>query len=43
MPQAIGMTDRKGLDGYVHLWAIIGRHLEIEYRFNWELHYKKAG
>ena len=43
MPEVFGMTDRTGLDGYVHQWAIIGRHLGIEDRFNWGLHYKKTG
>ena len=43
MPEMYGMTDKKGVDGYVHQWSIIGRHLGIEDRFNWGLHYKKTG
>ena len=42
-PEKFGMTDTNGVDGYVHQWAIIGRHLGIEDRFNWALHYKKNG
>ena len=43
MPEMFGIKDMKGLDGYVHQWSIIGRHLGIEDRFNWGLYYKKTG
>ena len=43
MPEKFVLTDNRGLDGYVHQWAIIGRQLGIEDRFNWGLHYKQTG
>ena len=41
-PEKFGMPDTNGLDGYVHLWAIIGRQLGVDDQFNWALYYKKT-
>ena len=43
MPQTFGIHDTKGMDGFVHLWAIFGRSLGIEDRFNLAIHYKNSG
>lgn len=37
-PRFIGIGDMKGLDGFLHLWAVIGRLLGIEDRFNLALY-----
>ena len=42
LPEKFGMKDLNGFDGYVHLWAIIGRKLGVEDEFNWALQYKKT-
>ena len=41
-PEVYGIEDKKGIDGFVHLWAIFGRFLGIEDRFNLAIHYKKT-
>lgn len=33
-PKAFGISDLKGLDGFVHVWALIGSRLGIQDRFN---------
>lgn len=37
-PEALGIRDTYGIDGFMHLWAVISRMLGIKDRFNIALH-----
>ena len=41
-PDVYGIENKKGIAGFVHLWAIFGRFLGIEDRFNLAIHYKNT-
>jgi hypothetical protein len=42
MPESFGIRDTKGIEGFVHNWAIFGRLLGIEDRYNLSIHYLSA-
>jgi hypothetical protein len=42
-PAMFGFWNSKGIEGFVHMWAVLGRLLGIEDRFNLALHYKDRG
>ena len=37
-PSSLGVRDTRGMEGFLHTWAVIGRMLGIEDRFNLALH-----
>jgi len=37
-PDTLGVADRHLMDGYIHYWAVLGRLLGLEDRFNLALH-----
>jgi len=41
-PKTLGIKDTKGIDGFLHLWAIFGKLLGIEDRFNLALNPNRA-
>lgn len=40
-PESLGISDSKFLDGFFHFWAVVGRMLGLEDRFNLALHRDK--